>query len=316
MSTRQNKDKRIYLIHSLLLFITFSQFPSCTYRSQKVKEPSPDVSVVRPEYKKKKGPIVLFDEGHNNMHKSAGSYKVFVAVIENDGYKVKINRAKFTRDILNGCKILVISNATAKETSGGKRTPNLSAFSQEEIEAVHDWVNEGGGLFLIADHAPWGEAAYEMAKRFGVILSKGFAIPGAPQDVQKEKRDNIKSKDKKPGLRVMTTTFNRNNDRILDHPVTKGRDESEKVSVIQTYTGESLLAPEGSGFLKLPEGSFDVAPVTKEKRPVSVSFKDGEIVRWESYGMDPKKNDNKKLALNIMHYLCGLLDPGVKVSSD
>ena len=29
-------------------------------------------------------------------------------------------------------------------------------------------------------------------------------------------------------------------------------------------------------------------------------------------GMNPEKNDNKKLLLNIMHYLSGLLEPDVK----
>ncbi|MBM3287632.1 MAG: hypothetical protein FJY88_09845 [Candidatus Eisenbacteria bacterium] len=52
--------------------------------------------------------------------------------------------------------VLVIANALggAEDSSA-----SLPAFTPEEVEAVHAWVSDGGGLLLIADHAPFGEAA-------------------------------------------------------------------------------------------------------------------------------------------------------------
>jgi hypothetical protein len=38
------------------------------------------------------------------------------------------------------------------------------------------WVAEGGGLLLIADHAPFGSAAAGLARRVGVDMSGGYTI--------------------------------------------------------------------------------------------------------------------------------------------
>jgi hypothetical protein len=52
--------------------------------------------------------------------------------------------------------------------------------------------------------------------------------------------------------------FSRENQLLGDHPITRGRDESEQVGRVMTFTGQSLLGPEGSvAFLKLGETATD-----------------------------------------------------------
>jgi len=298
-------------------------------RSFSDKPPHYDVSVADPAYEKGKGPVVLFDQGHQNLHSITGiqSYRAFADIIQNDGYVVKVNESKFIDENIKGHDILVIVNALEERNVDRKtweKPPYYPAFTPEEVKTVHEWVKKGGNLFLIADHQPFGQAAYEMAEAFGIILSTGEAVDPNDKDL-----------------------YTRENGKLLDHPVTRGRKESEKVNKVITVVGESFQAPEGSGFLKFSESAYDVDPATKKQRPIPGHFQgaafaygQGRVVVLgeaamlavnylavktnngvffpptppERVGgpMNPKQADNRKLLLNIMHYLSGLLEPGVK----
>jgi hypothetical protein len=63
---------------------------------------------------------------------------------------------------LEGYDILVIANAQGAEKSEDPKAAE-SAFTEEECEAVWNWVNAGGSLLLIADHDPHGGAAESQA---------------------------------------------------------------------------------------------------------------------------------------------------------
>jgi len=292
-------------------------------REQFVLPKSFDVSVKNPAFEKGKGPGVLFDEAHNNYHTAAGRYKTFVDIITNDGYVVTPSKAKFSTEVLKGHDIVVIANALDNRTNDNWSSPEFtSAFAEDEIKALHDWVKKGGALLLIADHEPFGGVAYDLAAKFGVFLSKGTACD--PE-----------------GLIVHSRT----NGKLLDHPITNGRNENEKVNTVVAFTGESLQAPEGSGFLKLSEKAYDIEPATKAKRPVpghfqgaALAYGSGRLVvmgeagmlsaqatgfttgfggsAYLPLGMNAQNNyqENKKLLLNILHYLSGLLEPGSRVS--
>ena len=52
--------------------------------------------------------------------------------------------------------------------------------------------------------------------------------------------------------------FTRQNHLLGDHPIIRGRDDSERVNRIQTFTGTSLKGPEGSvPILKLADTAVD-----------------------------------------------------------
>ena len=50
-----------------------------------------------------------------------------------------------------------------------------SAFGAEECAAVRGWVEGGGALLLITDHAPTGESAAALAREFNVEMMNGWA---------------------------------------------------------------------------------------------------------------------------------------------
>jgi hypothetical protein len=284
-----------------------------------VADPNFNARVEKPAYKnsgKQSGPKVLFDEAHNNFHTTTGRYKPFADLVTNDGYRVVPNKQEFSARVLQGYRILVISNALgAPRMNDAKATD--PAFTEAESDAVRDWVRGGGSLLLIADHAPMGSANQILARRFDVDMSKMFTVD--EQNYDKES-DN-------PGFIVYT----RESGRLADHPVTRGRNNSERVNKVIAFTGQSLKGPANSvAFMKLADTAMDAMPgvntnpVSAAGRAQGIAMKFGKgrvIILGEAgmlsaqvvgaqrmpFGMNRPGIDNRQLALNIMHWLSGLL---------
>jgi hypothetical protein len=281
--------------------------------AQQAPDPEFNVSVENPAYKKE-GPRVMFDEAHHNFHTSEGRYKPFVDLLMNDGYRVIRNRLPFTKTTLSSYKVLVISNALGAEEDDDAGADS-SAFTEEECQAVQDWVKNGGALLFIADHAPFGGAAASLAARFGVDMSKGYTL-----DPENSFAGN-------PSHLI----FSRENKLLATHPITEGRNESERINLVRSFTGQSLKGPEGSvGILNLSDRATDTpnpqaqTSVSAAGRSQAVALKFGKgrvFVQGEAamlsaqvagsenrkVGMNVPGNDNKQYALNLMHWLSGIL---------
>lgn len=278
-------------------------------------DPDFDARVAKPAYAKN-GPKVLFDEAHNNFHTSSGRYKPFADLIANDGYQITPNKQKFSAETLKGYDILVISNALGAPRMNQPEAGN-AAFTDQECDAVRDWVNGGGALLLIADHAPMGAANQSLGQRFGVDMSKMFTVD--QQNFDKEANN--------PGFIIYT----RESGRLADHAITRGRNDSERVKKIIAFTGQSLKGPAGSvAFMQLSDTAQDLMP-GPDSQPVSaagraqgiaMSFGKGRVVvlgeaamlsaqmtgpGGMKFGMNRPGLDNRQLALNIVHWLSGLL---------
>src|SRR5262249_11856775 len=136
-----------------------------------------NVSIANPAYNKG-GPRVMFDEAHHNFSVSDGRYKPFVDLLMNDGYRIIRNRQPFSKTTLSSYKVIVIANALGAEEMDDNGADE-SAFTEDECNAVQEWVKSGGALLLIADHTPFAGAAQSLATRFGVDMSKGFTFDTA-----------------------------------------------------------------------------------------------------------------------------------------
>jgi len=272
-----------------------------------------NVSVENPAYKHE-GPRVMFDEAHHNFHTSDGRYKPFVDLVTNDGYRVVRNRQSFSKTTLASFKMLVIANALGAEEDDDDGA-DKSAFTDEEIQAVQDWVKGGGALLLIADHAPFGGAAAALASRFGVEMSKGYtfdpqnSVAGAPTQL----------------------IFSRENKLLASHPITEGRSESERLKLVRSFTGQSLKGPEGSAaILMLSDNAIDrptfaspeSVPAAGRAQAVALKFGKGRVLAQgeaamlsaqvsgpdkRTMGMNVPGNDDRQYVLNVMHWLSGVL---------
>ena len=169
-------------------------------------------------------------------------------MITSDGYQVVPNREKFSRNVLRKGDVLIIANARGGGDAGEGEASD-PAFTDAECDAVRDWVKDGGALLLIADHAPFGGAAECLAKRFGVGLSNG-----ATSDPANSEGDET------------FLVFSRKNQLLADHPITRGRDDSERLNRVKTFTGTSLKGPAGSvPILKLADTAVESEPGDDEK---------------------------------------------------
>lgn len=289
-----------------------------TVFTQQVADPHFDARVEKPVYTKN-FPRVLFDEAHNNFDTTSGRYKPFADLLFNDGYHLAVNRQPFSRASLKTFKILVIVNPLGSDEVDDD-SANDPAFTADECDAVSDWIRDGGALLFIADHAPFGSAAEILAKKLGVDMGKGYTMDPA----NSARESNEPSRD--PGVIVYT----RENKLLAEHAITNGRSKAEMVNSVVTFTGQSLKGPVGSdAFLKLADTAVDNVLSAEKKlsaagRAQGIAFrleKGRVVVLGEAamlsaqvtgsdnrpFGMNISDIDNKQLALNIMHWLSGLL---------
>src|SRR5439155_2478332 len=213
--------------------------------AQQIADPNFDAKVAKPAYAKS-GPKVLFDEAHNNFHTASGRYKPFADLIINDGYQVTPNPQKFSAPTLKGFDLLVISNALGAPRMNQPEASN-PAFTDAECDAVRDWVKGGGALLLIADHAPMCAANQILARRFGVDMRSAYTSDSANYDKESGNQSFI--------------VYTRDNGLLMDHSITNGRDATERINRVITFTGQSIKGPEGSAvLLKLADTAKDVPP--------------------------------------------------------
>ncbi len=269
-------------------------------------------------------PKVLFDEAHFNVHTTQRSYKTFVDLVTRDGYQVTANAKPFEGKVLAGYDILVISIAR-----GAPRRSEKPAFTDAECDVVKDWVEGGGSLLLVTDHYPSGYGAENLGNRFGIKMSKGTTSD-----------TKLSPSGRAGGILI----FSREKDAIGEHPITGGRNKSERINRVATFTGQSLKGPKDSVALlkfsdtavdrlyrhaagnvanRRPERSDDVPTVSAAGRSQALAFHFGKgrvVVLGEAShisaqqpnrGFDYPDCDNRQWTLNIMHWLSGLLDEPV-----
>lgn len=304
--------------------VVFISIPPCLAGGMLSARQGPDpgfnANVVRPAYVKR-GPRVLFDEAHNNADTSAGRYKPFADLITSDGYSVVPGKRSFSKTALNGYEVLVIVNAAGPES---KR--EASPFTDEECDAVRDWVSAGGALLLICDNAPFSAAVAKLSTRFEVELTDGYTIDTSKYNKDAEDQTEL--------------LFTRDDGLLGEHSINTGRDTSERINRIMSFSGTSLKVPKaGVPLLKLSETAMDVLPPDRKPtqddpspdhrqmsaagraQGVALKFGKGRVVvlaeaamltaqvapRGFRFGMNVPGIDNRQLALNIMHWLSGLL---------
>ena len=203
--------------------------------AQQMGDPEFAPAAVEPRWREGEGPRVAIDAAHDNFHTLDGRYAPFAAVLAADGFRVRGNDVPFTPEALAAVDLLVVANALHPDNEGNWKLPTPSAFTPEEIAFVRAWVEEGGALFLIADHMPFPGAAEDLAAAFGFTLHNGFALPAGDPSVP--------------------IRFRREDGTLGDHDAARGVDE------VRSFTGQAFRAPdEATVILRLPEGTVSLDP--------------------------------------------------------
>ncbi len=226
--------------------------------AQQMADPKFDATVTRATYRTNH-PRVAIDQAHDNFHTKDGLFKPFADLLRNDGYEVVANTAKFAAGSLDGINVLVISNAVGNLVNNNNNS--TPAFTNPECETIYDWVRRGGSLFLIADHAPMGDAAAPLAGRFGVTLGNGFVFDTDPNNFD----------DKDPTELV----FSDQNHLLGSNPITHGRNHEERLHKLVAFTGESVTIPQHAIVILPLSRTTGEAPTRNDVHP----FYDDDAVK-------------------------------------
>lgn len=289
-------------------------------QAQQVADLSYRPALSAPAYEANAGPRIAIDAGHNNFHTVDGRYQPFAQLLQRDGFRVAGSDALLSAQSLAGTDVLVIANALNGRNKKDWRLPNFTAFGDAEIAALRAWVEGGGSLLLIADHMPFAGAASSLARAFGVEFSNGFAGKAdgnvGPIDF-----------DLQHGLAAGS--------------VTEGRNASERVSHVVSFTGSAFkppagaipiltFAPEVVSLEAAAPFKFDAAtprvPVAGWSQGALLTVGKGRVAVFGEAGMftaqlqgpqarpfgmnAPAANHNAQFLLNVMHWLAHT--PGIQ----
>ena len=212
----------------LTLFATIcASHLACT---QQVPDTAFKAPIAEPRHPTGQGPVVTLDEAHYNFHTLAERYKAFSNALRDDGYVVRSNEEPFSERMLAATDVLVIANALSERNAQTWTLPCPSAFSATEIASVKRWVEQGGSLFLIADHMPFAGAAEELGAAFGFRWLNCYAL-----DDRKRKHERFF---RSAGLK--------------DNAITDGSLTGLRVDTIVTFTGSAFqLAAHAEPILEL-----------------------------------------------------------------
>lgn len=261
-------------------------------------------------------PKILFDEAHHNFHTATGRYKPFADLLTRDGYLVVSNKEKITPDILSGNDVFVCANAFATDPDPVTgRLPGTPAFTTQECHVLKTWVQNGGSLWLIADHEPAGSAVAGLSDSFSVDMSKAYTADPVNFD--------------KIVLDASWIRYSVQNKNLGVHPIIAGRNEGERIKTVLSFTGQSLKGPKTSvPILLLSDKAYDVfniedplkATIKTAKgrcQGLVMEYGKGRVVVWgeaamltaqdRGFGMDYPGVDNVQLVRNIAHWLTRLL---------
>jgi hypothetical protein len=307
------------LIFAFSLCLAGATFGAAEIKAQQVPDPDFKPSIENPAYAEGKGPVVLIDEAHFNFHTASGRYQSFANLLRRDGYVVQASKKKFSKESLNAGKILVIANALSRRNALNWNPPFDPSFTDEEVAAVREWVNQGGVLMMMVDHSPMPATAGKLAEAFGVRFHNGFAVdPQAP-----------------PGPLL----FTRADKSLADHPITRGRSERERVDSVATFTGSAFqtdggdpiltfLGPEAISYTpkapgRQPDKDTPRVPIKGWNQGVVMKVGKGRVAIFgeaamfsaqlqgpqkRPMGMNaPVAKQNPQFLLNVMHWLSGLL---------
>lgn len=275
--------------------------------------PEPDSSSVPPVSSPTfgdDGPLVVFDGAHGNRDLPSGTHWSLREALRRDGLRVRTAYGGLEEALGPSTDVFVIMNALTPADREDRALPVASAFTPDEVAAIVDWVRAGGGLLLVADHMPWPGAVADLARELGVDLLNGYAVAEPRQ---------------------YPDVFSREDGSLRSHPITNGREASERVRAVGTFGGSGFRAAGLDPLLVLPDEMVLFEPNrwpevndSTPRRPAGGLLQgaagelgDGRVVILGEVAMlriltpaaapSVKGLDNGRFALNLFRWLGGAM---------
>ena len=289
---------------------------SITSEAQMLNDSPFNASVLNPKFSLNKGPKVLIDAGHHNFIVELGLIKPLLDVASADGYQLKIDSMKFTKAYLSNYKLLIIMPAMPFTFGSKHQVTDEITFASDELDALHDWVSNGGRLLMFSEHAPIDKSVTPLFNKFGISTSIGIVADSLFYDsaVKYSSNQTLLKFTKMNGL--LNT----------DHAITKGEKKGEQINNIVTYGGSGLKGEGYTNIFKLSSTSYirkwngSTPSGSANSQCLAGKFGNGKIVALGdcngftamyvnvngqklSFGMQVNAYDWKQFVLNTLHWL-------------
>ncbi len=275
-----------------------------------------NATVAHPKFKQGKGPSILIDAAHHNFIIEMGLIKPLVDVLHADGYKPIIDSQVFTKAYLSKYKMLVIMPAMPFQFGSKNIITDEITFTNEELNNLHDWVNDGGSLLMLSEHAPIDKSMTPLFNKFGLSTTTGIIFDSVYCDT------NYKN----TTYQMLIQYTSSNGLLNTNHPITKGQNSGEAIHQILTYGGSGITGNGYTNILQtspyakvkkwsgsLPSGTVSsqcvAGPVGKGKL-VALTDCNGFTAMYMksggkklSAGMQVENYDWKQFVLNTFHWL-------------
>lgn len=265
---------------------------------------------------------ISIDESHYNGHTIAGTYSVLSGLLDHCGFEVSSMKEKFSITSLANTNLLIISNPYPNRwdslvrwaKAAGATNENIRwapivaqpGYTDDEAKTIKSWVENGGSLLLILDHAPNPKAGSPISNIFDIDWPNISTYDTLSWD---PKVDTARG--------ARTILFTRSNGSFGKHPIIAGIDS------VTTYTGSSFIGPPNSiPLLYLSPTAYDQDwdLSTKKLRwrsaagriqALALEFGRGKIVMLGEAAMisptatSRSNRGNWQMTLNILRWLTG-----------
>jgi hypothetical protein len=276
-----------------------------------------------PAFPRGEGPRTCLDAAHGNFQlpaRNGGTYRAFTDLLVGDGYRMRELNDPFSAVSLADCDLLIVIHPLASDNLKDWAFPHPGALARGELEALYSWLRAGGGLFLISDHGPIG-ALTDVGSMLGVVMLDGNAFQRRPMQLPE--------------------VFSVTDGGLRDHAIVRGRNATERVDRIATFSGAAFLASLewsplmvfgagavglvdlGYNFRGLPDAAWPHFSVGGWLLAASRRVESGRVVMLnevgtcaarvvgpahEPVGMNhPEAPQNAQFCLNVARWLSGLL---------
>lgn len=192
-----------------------------------------------PAYASGSGPVILIAT-ENSDFVANNSHLPFVKLAEADGFQVRMQNKPLSEELSAGAGILVLMNNYLKSFIEYPAISPPSAYSDAQISAIRQWVEDGGSLLILADHAPYGGGTSKLASVFGFEYLNGNAADTMMAEL---------------GIRRVDIEYTPQRGLNSSHPVTDGSTGRAAIKRYFAFGGQAFIPAEGSKpLLTLPQG--------------------------------------------------------------
>lgn len=271
--------------------------------------------------------IVMFDDGHIQFYtadsanqstysEATGAFCLFASLLEDSGNAIVTLAPgeKFSSYTLDGIDVLILHCPSLY--GWAYTSPPSPAYEQDEIDAVDQFVKEGGGLLLIGDNTFFQVRFDDLTKEFGILWQGGLLYCDETPAVHE------------PGYSGFVGFFD--STHFQNHPTLEGVSQifsnytnilipSDAVPVVITDSG---MAPDNMPVIAaIPEDPIHTNSITGKGRIFICS----DLNSFDNKEIDPYagetnyriyKGDDEIFAVNIINWLAedrnlGLPDPAL-----